>query len=248
VAPYVRRWYADPKIAEAVFAIRADAAPAAPWPNDAYARMAGHFVGFANGEERLPLDAPVSRRRASCAPPPNGAAYRVLRRNHDGTRAVQWGPGLCAYNVFPPYGHYEDHTPTLVRVIEAYLTEEEPHTVGGAEQRYVNELLLSRGERPSDFFVFYPPLGDDLQRNHARIELAVDTATFPGGWVSLTLTRGDETGDLVRYVLEVASRSNRALAADVDAIVQWHNRAHNALSTSFEQAITDEFRKRLRQV
>jgi uncharacterized protein (TIGR04255 family) len=248
VPSFSRRWYADPKIVEAVFAIRADAAPAAPWPGDTYQRLANRFVGFASHEERLTLDAPVARRRSPRTPPSPGTPYRVLRLNHDGSRAVQWGPGICAYNVYPPYGHYEDHTPNLHRVMEAYLLEEEPHTVGGAEQRYVNELVLARGERPSDFFTFYPPIGDELQRAHARIHLEVDTATFPGGVVSFSLSRADDTADGVRYVLEVGARSVRALVADADAIVEWHNIAHNALSVTFEMSITDAFRRRLRQV
>jgi uncharacterized protein (TIGR04255 family) len=248
VPQFARRWYADPKIVEAVFAIRADAAPAAPWPNDAYQRLASRFVGFSNHEERLPLDAPVARRRSGRTTPAPGTPYRVLRTNHDSSRAVRWGPGICAFNVFPPYGHYEDHTPTLHHVLEAYLAEEEPRTVGGAEQRYINELVLARGERPSDFFTFYPPVGDELQRAHARIHLEVDTATFAGGVVAFSLTRADDTAEGVRYVLEVSTRSVRALVADADAIVQWHNLAHNALSVTFEMAITDAFRRRLRQV
>jgi uncharacterized protein (TIGR04255 family) len=243
----VRRWYADPRVAEAVFAVITDGAPAAPWPDDAFARMAGHFIGFAHNEEQLGADEPLVRRRAAASDAPPEGPSRVVRRSHDGARAVQWGPGVCALNVYPPYGHYEDHVPTFERLVETFLAEEQPYMIGGAEQRYVNEVWLARSERPSDLFSFYPPFGPDLEGRHVPLRLEVETANHDGVALTVTLSRGGD-GDGVLYVLEVAARATRGLPPDVPAVIEWHNRAHQAVNVAFEQAITDAMRRRLRQV
>jgi uncharacterized protein (TIGR04255 family) len=250
VRAHHRRWYADPKVAEVVFAINASGTPTAPWPDEVFARMAARFVGFTTAEELLPADAPLARRRA--APPTvlagaGGRPVRVCKRSSDGTRAVQYGPGACAYNVYPPYGHYEDHVPTFERLFSEFLAEEEPHVIGGAEQRFVNELWLSRADRPSDLFAFYPPLGDVLESRHVPLRLEVETESAGDLAVTVTLARAGE-GDGVLYVLEVAARATRGLPPDAQALVEWHNRAHQACDESFEAAITDETRRRLRQV
>ena len=196
------------------------------------------------------MDAPLARRRAA---PPHGApgvanrAVRVVERSSDGTRAVQWGPGACAYNVYPPYGHYEDHVPTFERLFAEFLAEEQPYTIGGAEQRYVNELWLSRADRPSELFTFYPPLGNALEMRHVPLRLEVETESVGDVAVTVTLSRAGE-GDGVLYVLEVAARATRGLPPDAQALVEWQNRAHQACDESFEAAITDETRRRLRQV
>ena len=243
-----RRWYSDPKIAEVVFAITASGTPTAPWPDDVFERMAARFVGFATAEELLPADAALARRRAA----PDEArsrspVVRVIKRSPDGSRAVQYGPGVCAFNVYPPYGHYEDHVPTFERLFAEFLVEESPSVIGGAEQRFVNELWLSRSDRPSELFAFYPPLGPELEARHVPIKLEVETAQTSDVAVTVTLAKGGE-GDAVLYVLEVAARATRALPPDAAALVEWHNRAHQACDDSFEAAITDEARRRLGQV
>ena len=244
-----RRWYADPKIAEAVFAITASGAPTSPWPDELFTRMASRFVGFTSAEELIPVDAPLARRRASPPPPHVDARrpIRVCKRSPDGTRAVQYGPGTCALNVYPPYGHYEDHVPTFEKLFGELLAEEQPYTIGGAEQRFVNEIWLSRADRPSELFAFYPPLGADLEHRHVPVKLEVETMSEGDVAVTVTLARGGE-GDGILYVLEVAARATRGLPAEVGALVEWHNRAHHACDDSFEAAITDEMRRRLRQV
>ena len=233
-----------------MFAINASGTPTAPWPDDVFQRMAARFVGFTSAEEILPSDAPLARRRATPEPdrgPSPHAPVRVVKRSPDGSRAVQYGPGVCAYNVYPPYGHYEDHVPTFERLFGEFLAEEQPDTIGAAEQRFVNEFWLSRDDRPSELFAYYPPLGDELEARHVPIRLEVETASYGDIAVTVTLAKGGE-GDAVLYLLEVTARATRGLAAEVGALVEWHNRAHQAVDDSFEAAITDETRRRLGQV
>lgn len=242
----VRRWYAEPRIAEAVLAIGHRETPA--WPAAAYARFAQRFKGFGAREERLALDAPLARHGAEPAPPHPGQPYRVWRLNQEGHRAAQWGPGVVAYNVLAPYGHFEDHLPTWSNLAEAFLAEERPIALAWAEQRYVNELTLARTERPADFFVCYPALPDDRERRHALARLDLDAAEFDGGSVEVSLIRIASDPDAVRYQLVVVATSRTGLDADLDEVMRWHNVSHNAINEAFERAITNETRKRMRQV
>jgi uncharacterized protein (TIGR04255 family) len=248
----VRRWYADPRIAEAVLAIGSTGAP--PWSAEAYARLASRFKGFAARQELLAIDAPLARHGAPPQPPRDDAApHRVWRLNHEGHRAVQWGPGVLAYNVLPPYGHFEDHLPSWSNLVEAFLVEHgaaspEGNRLGWAEQRYVNEFTLARAERPGEFFVFYPPLPEDRARSHAVTRMDIEAAEFDGGTVQVSLLRTAADAEAVRYQLVVVAASKAGVAADLDAVMRWHNVAHHAINEAFERVITNETRKRMRQV
>ncbi len=246
----VRRWYADPRIAEAVLAI--GSAGVSAWTPEVYARLASRFKGFAAREERLAIDAPLARHAAPPQPPADDAApHRVWRLNQEGHRAVQWGPGVLALNVMPPYGHFEDHLPSWSALVEAFLAE---HRGGGdvplgwAEQRYVNEFTLARAERPGDFFVFYPPLPDDRARSHAVSRMDIDAAEFEGGTVQVSLLRTGADLEAVRYQLVVIAASRAGVPADLDAVMGWHHVSHHAINEAFERVITNETRKRMRQL
>ncbi len=242
----VRRWYAEPRIAEAVLATGTHGAPA--WTPESYARLAQRFKGFGAREEKLAIDAPLARHGAPAAPPAQGAAFRMWRLNQDGHRAVQYGPGVVSYNVLAPYGHFEDHLPSWSNLVEAYLAEERVTVLGWAEQRYVNEFTLARAEKPADFFVFYPPLPDDRDRRHALSRMDVDGAEFEAGGVEVSLRRTVADAEAVRYQLIVVARSRGNLPAEVEVVMRWHNVAHNAVNDAFERIITNETRRRMRQV
>jgi uncharacterized protein (TIGR04255 family) len=172
----------------------------------------------------------------------------VWRLNAEGHRAAQWGPGVVAYNVLPPYGHYEDHVPSWTNLVEAFLGVERPTTLDWAEQRYVNEFTLARSERPGDFFVFYPPLPDDRERRHSLTRLDLDAAEFEGGSVQVSLLRIAADAEAVRYQLVVVASSRTGPGADVDDVIRWHNVSHHAINEAFERVITGETRKRMRQL
>lgn len=246
----VRRWYAEPRIAEAVLATGSHGAPA--WSPEAFARLHQRFKGFGAREDKLAVDAPLGRHGQPPAPPAQGAAHRVWRLNQDGHRAVQYGPGVVAYNVLAPYGHFEDHLPSWSNLVEAYLAEERTSVLGWAEQRYVNEFTLARAEKPADFFVFYPQLppgmADDRDRRHALTRMDVDGADFDAGGVQVSLRRTALDDEAVRYQLIVIASSRGNLDADVEVVMRWHNVAHNAINDAFERIITNETRRRMRQV
>lgn len=244
----IRRWYAAPALVEAVFDLRCSEAMRAPWTEDRTQGLAERLPGFSTAPERLEVAAPLSRwgREPGPASPPGGRPHRVCAHNEDRTRAVQYGPGICALNVFQPYGHFEDHVPTWRRLVDAYLRVADLPAIDAAEQRYINHFVLGRRERPSTLFRIYPPLAEDLA--HPRLAVELETSIFEGGavCVSLHCTGADDDG--ANYRLEVVARAAAPLAADVEAVVQWHHVAHMAVNDAFETSVTDECRTRMRQI
>jgi len=242
----VRRWYAEPRIAEAVLAIGHDAMPT--WPAASYDRLASRFKGFGAREERLAVDAPLARHGAMPCPPGDGQPYRVWRVNQDGHRAAQWGPGVVAYNVLAPYGHFEDHLPSWSNLVEAYLAEERPVALGWAEQRYVDVAGAPRAGHAGRFYVALPHLPDAREHRHSLTRLDVDAAELDGGSVAVSLVRIAADPELVRYQLTVVATSRTSLDPDVHEVMRWHNVSHHAINAAFERVITNDTRKRMRQV
>jgi uncharacterized protein (TIGR04255 family) len=244
----IRRWYAAPALVEAILELRCVPAMAEPWTESRTQGLAERFPGFSTAPERLAVDAPRSRwgQAPGSSEPRAGRAHRVCAHNEDRTRAVQYGPGICALNVFQPYGHFEDHVPTWRRLVEAYLRVADLPAIDAAEQRYVNHFVLGRRERPSTLFRVYPPLAENLA--HPPLALELETSTFDGGTACVSLRRTGADDDRVDYRLEVVARADAPLAADVEAIVQWHHVAHMAVNEAFETSVTDECRTRMRQI
>ena len=141
----VRRWYAEPRIAEAVLAAGMYGAPV--WAPESYARLAQRFKGFGAREEKLAVDAPLARHGAQAAPPAQGAPHRVWRLNQDGHRAVQYGPGVVSYNVLAPYGHFEDHLPSWSNLVES-PSRCDPHLRGAAAAAPGRGLRTHRSRGP----------------------------------------------------------------------------------------------------
>lgn len=244
----IRRWYAAPALVEAAFDLRCEAALDQPWNEAGLRDLANRFPGFATGLEHLDPRAAIARWGAEpdVPAPRAGGPHRVCAFSEDRTRAVQYGPGICALNVFQPYGHFEDHVPTWRRLVEAYLRVADVPCVDRAEQRYVNAFVLGRRERPSALFRTYPPLAEDLDHPPLRVEL--ETHTFDGGATTVTLQRTGADDDRVGYRLEVVSQADAPLEPEVEAVLQWHHLAHMAVNEAFETSVTDACRTRMRQI
>lgn len=246
--PSIRRWYADPALVEVVFDIHAAPEQERPWSDEQQARMVARMVGFQT-HESLALDASLVRLDAEPGtPPPNQSGERACRWNSDHNRAVQFGAGVCAYNVAPPYGHYEDHLPPFRRLLTHYLAISGLGPTVFAGQRYINRFHLHRDDRPTDLFCFYPPLPERFMAQHVPLSLKLETAAFRGGATTVELTRREDKGGEFVYVVEVYSRATEPIAAEADAILAWHQVAHVGINESFEMAITAECRKRMREI
>lgn len=246
----VRRWYANPAITEVALEIRGVVPEGAAWPEEIYGAVAERFPGFGHFDERLSLDAQVWRygEMPGSPPPALGQPARICTYNDEQSRAVQVGPGVCVYNVMPPYGHYEDHMPMFRRVIDAYLDADHPSAVGALAQHYVNEFRFARAERPCTFFRFYPPLPDELQKRHAPVLVEVQPLSFDGGLVRVVLKRVDVNADTATYVMHLHAESDREIPASTESVIQWNNRAHTALNRAFDMSVTADCRKLLREL
>lgn len=245
----MRRWYADPAIAEVALEIRGAVPEGAAWPEEIYDTLAERFPGFGHRTERLSLGAQTWRYGEDLGSPPAlGEPARVCTYNEEASRAVQVGPGVCVYNVMPPYGHYEDHMPMFRRVIGAYLDADHPSAIASCAQHYVNEFRFARAERPCTFFRFYPPLPDELQQRHAPVLVEVQPLSFEGGLVRVILRRYDVSDDTATYVMHLHAESVGEIPASVESVIQWNNRAHTALNRAFDMSVTDDCRKLLREL
>ncbi len=248
----VRRWYSEPALVEAVFEMRPDQPGDAlvhGLDNEAVQAMLGRLRGFTARTEKLEVHAPVSR--YDVAPgqhATDGDAFRVCTWNEDGDRGVQFGGGVCAFNVLSPYGHYEDHLPSLRRIIQTYLEVGNIEVGFHCAHRYLNVFPLQPFEKPNDLFCFYPPLPANLVDDHVAVSVRIEAVKFRNGACTVRLWRHELHDEVVVYRMESASRSDIPVEADVDAILEWHQIAHDAVNRAFDMSITPVCRKRLREL
>ena len=172
---------------------------------------------------------------------------RLCRWNDDGTRAIQLADNLCAFNVFPPYGHFEDHLPGLDKVINAYLNEAEHAHVDVIGQHYINVFRLGPEESAAELFTFFPPMPAPLV-GHVPIRLELEMGAFQNGVTTVRLSLDARDGDVARYILEVDARSRRPLPPDPESILQWHHIAHDSINRTFELSITPKCRQRMKEL
>ncbi len=172
------------------------------------------------------------------------AATGQRRWNSDRTRGVLVGPGVVAYNVLPPYGHFVDHEPTLRDLIAAYVETAKPKALQWAGHRYINRVKAPSATSPKDLFAIYPGLPDDLAAEHPPFSIQVEAARFDGGVVGASLGLAQRTDGEATYVLDVYARSTQPLhGAGLDELGGWHQRAHAAVVEAFEMSITGEARE-----
>jgi len=248
----IRRWYGEPALVEAVFEMRpqhpGDAAPPR-LSDDARSTLRSRLRGFSEGHQQLETHAPVSRYSvADGQNETDNDTFRTCTWNEERNRAVQFDAGICAFNVLAPYGHYEDHLPSLNRVIQTYLDVNEVEVRSSCSQRYLNIFRLQPFERPDELFSFYPPLPTALMEKHVAVRLQVEAVEFRNGVCDVRLWRHEATDEEVTYRMEVISRSNTPVASEVDAILEWHQIAHDAVNRAFDMSITPTCRKRLREL
>lgn len=250
----VRRWYGDPALVEAIFEIKPEHTGdmrRARLDAPAMEQMAARLRGFDHRTERLELHAPTSRYGL----PPSqhqtsdGAdSYRTCLWNEEQSRCVQFGGGLCAFNVLTPYGHYEDHVPLLRRVFQTYLEAAALDAGVRCAHRYLNVFGLKPFERPDELFSFYPPLPQALIQKHVAVSLRIEAVSFRGGVCTVRLWRHAVDELEVCYRMEVEAQSTASVKPSTEAILQWHQIAHDAVNQAFDMSITPACRKRLREL
>lgn len=241
------RTYNKPPLSEAIYEFFADPSGTNQWSEESFARLAMLIRDFDAKEERL-IDRDLI---VNVQPSPNlgfnqqvsEPRVRLRRWNAEGTRAVQYGAHMCAYHVLPPYGHFEHHIPMIRNLLDNYLSRAQPERMAWTGQRAINIVRLPvAGPPAANYFEIYPKLPEALARIHSPLAVQVQTAEFENGSAVVNLAlRLVEDGHAV-YILDVYARSKDPMPANVDDLLAWQQRAHEALSASFELSITDDSR------
>lgn len=242
------RTYENPPLVEAIYEFFADVSVPTSWSDTSLENLATEFSDFGSREEKLADQDLIlgvnGSNTGSLAPQVSPPRFRVRRWNHDGTRAVQYGKYMCAYNVLPPYGHFKDHVPTIERILKAYLLQACPERMAWAGQRAINIIRLPvENARADEYFEIYPRLPETLARSHAPLAVQVQTEEFSDGTAVVNLGLQAIENGHATYVLDVYARSKGAIPVDLNGLLLWQRNAHEALSNSFELSITDLSRK-----
>jgi len=168
------------------------------------------------------------------------------RWNKDRSRAVLAGPGVFAYNALPPYGHFSEHRPVLASLLGAYLDASKPADLQWLGHRYINRIHTT--DSPNHFLAIYPKLPETLTAKHPPFSIQVEAAQFSDGVVVVSLSLAAHNDGLATYVLDLYARSTGDLKNwNVGAMIEWHDRAHLAVTGAFEMAITEAARASFRE-
>ncbi len=236
------RHYDEPPLSEAVFELFAEPSSAEIDANAFF----GRFEQFSaeRQEWRNAVVAMEVRDGRLVSQSFREAANGERRWNGERTRGVLVGPGVIAFNVLPPYGHFVDHRPTLSDLLTVYLETARPKALHWAGHRYINRVRADSKTLPTELFAIYPGLPDDLAAEHPPFSIQVEAARFDGGVVVASLGLAHRTEDEATYVLDLYARSPQPFpGGSVDEILAWHDRAHEAVVEGFEMAITDAARR-----
>ena len=194
-------------------------------------------VGSGGGIE---IEATPQGQRAR-ALPMGPARHRMW--SPDRARLVQFGLDMFVFNALPPYTHYSAYLPQIREAFDAYRAAARPTTVAYLGQRYINRITLpSPDVLPRSIFRVYPEIheaGEHLR--HPQFYLQVQAEEIQRGQVVLSLMyQGPDEERRPTYLLDLYARSVDAPGIEFtwERVAAWHERAHVAISRTFEFALT----------
>lgn len=238
--------YETPPLKEAIFELFVKNHPG--WSELSYTRLDGQFGTMYDG----PRDE-VAQHGFKVQFGPRGqisqgleslqGPVRVRRWNADKSRLVQFAPNMCAFNALAPsYTTFDDYVEPMRALYDAFLGEASATEVDWVGQRYINRIVLPKGEtEPAKFFHFYPTL--PAPASHRPFALQVVLESFPRGQVTLNLTFSGEEDEVPIYFLDIYARSTEPVALAGIEIVRWQETAHSVIRRAFDAALTPESRK-----
>lgn len=245
-----RKHYDEPPLIEAVFELFADPAAPSSWNVVPVDRLRARNEQYAGDVEQIhDFGLSLSVGPHGVVQTPSAPAQRVRFWNGHRNKAVQFGPHMCAHNVLAAaYSHFEDHVQSIRDLFATFLHEARPQRLAWLGQRYINQIRIPVGEHRNvaEYFELYPTrLPSTLGGAHREIAVQAQTADWATGSAAVNLTFRAIEGDVVCYVLDVYARSKGELPLDLQSLVTWQERAHDAISESFEMSITDKTRRDL---
>ena len=201
--------------------------------------LAGEYKGRSNRIEPKGAEVEVG---------PQGGSTRLIEepprwqfRSLDDQLMAQVGQNMCAVNVLPPYTHYVDYKLAIEEVFKRWLAATEAKELFSIGQRYINRVLLPPASVPRTYFRVYPTIPDDL--GNPPFAMQVRVGELLRGAVILNLALQGYEGSRPAYLLDIYARAmGDAPSANWEAIEEWMDQAHEAVSEAFEFAITEESR------
>ncbi len=208
------------------------------------AELKNHFAQDFNGRQDVVassagFEMQTGPNGISTARPLPAGPPRQRMWNTDGSRLVQFGADMLAFNALSPYTHFSHYLPAIRSAFDAYSRLATPVSVRFLGHRYINRIVLpSLDARPEDFFSVYPALhaaaGAEL---HPPFALQVQTEEIQRGQVVLSLTyQGPDADRRPQYLLDVYARTVDAPNIEFrwERVFAWHQVAHAAIARTFD--------------
>jgi uncharacterized protein (TIGR04255 family) len=234
--------YRNDPIVEAIVEFAPDGATL---PSEGAERVLAAFADYTGRREDFrPVGAHFDM--ASGQITPLEATPRVRQWNQHGTRMVQFGADLCAFNALPPYTTFQDYVPDMNRLVTAYEQEVGAARTSFLGQRYLNRIAIPN-EDPARYFTLFPH-GEQADRRPRpfSIQMEIETLAF-GGNLMLTLAYQGATGESHQYLLDLYARvgENPPIPFRWTDMSAWQQAAHEAIENAFEAPLTDRCREML---
>lgn len=151
----------------------------------------------------------------------------------------QFDAAMCAYNIMGSYTKFEDYTARLRELVGTYFQEARPSAIEWTGQRYINRVELpASGVNPADVFAIYPQLPTAAKHRPFGMQVVVDD--FDDGDVVVGLNFQGIQNEKALYFLDLYVRSKKPIAANAEAVVAWHVKAHEPVRRAFSMALTQK--------
>ena len=175
----------------------------------------------------------------------------VRRWNKDHTRGVLVGPDVFAFNVLPPYGHFDDLLPQISDLHHRFVETAKPQRVLWLGHRYINQVTLrvEDDDLPGALFTLYPKLPRAAEHStHPQVSVVAEAARFRDGIVVVNLMLSALDAQNAVYTLDLYAKTPAgAPPITPHAMVEWHQRAHEEVRTVFLWCLTDKARSRFKE-
>lgn len=169
---------------------------------------------------------------------------RVVLSTKDKRMLIQLGARLLVINVLKPYPSWQEYKPRVQKAWNSLLATVEVRGVERVGLRYINLIKASSSDaKLSDFFQFYPFVGDKLPQRMASFIMG---AEFPYEddrdrcrvqLAPLPASAGETT-----FLLDIDYFLNRSRGVEVENALEWVEKAHERIEDIFEGCITNRLR------
>lgn len=238
----MRKKYKNPPVVEAVceFRLTQDTAWDMTIPGLIYERVRDEF---SEREQRMVSEMELTQ-GAEGIQQHIRTSERVVLSTRDKKMLIQLGARLLVINVLKPYPSWQEYKPRVQRAWNCLLDTVDVKGIERIGLRYINLIKVRSSDAElSDFFQFYPFVGDKLPQRMASFIMGVE---FPFEddrdrcrvqLAPLPASAGDTT-----FLLDIDYFLNRSRDVAVENALEWVEMAHDRVEDIFEGCVTDHLR------